>query len=196
MIIALPVVLIEMGIIKFIGEFNLPFLATSILNMVLGVAFVEEFIKYLVVREKALNHREFDEPIDAIIYMITVAMGFAAIENILILFSLGPEFFLRETLSISAFRFLGATFLHALCSGTLGYFLALSICQKNTFLFVKGLLIATLLHGIYNSSIIGIKGAFSFLIPAIILLSLAIYLAFALKRLAKIRTFPYPREES
>ena len=44
----------------------------------------------------------------------------------MILFSLGPTFLFGETLSITLFRFLGATFLHALCSGVLGYFLALS----------------------------------------------------------------------
>jgi RsiW-degrading membrane proteinase PrsW (M82 family) len=36
------------------------------------------------VRLKALRDPEFDEPIDAMLYMIIVALGFATIENILV----------------------------------------------------------------------------------------------------------------
>ncbi len=190
MLAALPAIFLEMGILGETKKLNLPSTFISILNIFIGVAFVEEFLKYLVVREKVFNSAELDEPIDVVLYMIIVALGFAASENILILFSLGPTFLFGEAFSISIFRFLGATFLHALSSGMLGYFLALSFYEtrnRGKFLLL-GLGIATLLHGLYNFSIIEIEGNLSFLIPTIILLSLAIFLTFGFKRLKKIKS--------
>ncbi len=190
MLAAIPAVLLEMGAYEAIGSFNFSKSLFSILNIFIGVALVEEFLKYLVVREKVLKHPEFDEPIDVMLYMIISALGFAASENILILFSLGPEFFFGKALSISIFRFWGATFLHALCSGLFGYFLAMSFCEtkKRTGYFIAGLGIATLLHGLYNFSIIKIEGALSFLIPLLILISLAIFFTYSLKRLKKLKS--------
>jgi len=190
MIAAIPAILLEMGIFKISDELNFSPVLLSILNIFLGVALVEEFLKYLVVREKAFTHAELDEPIDVMLYMIIAALGFAASENILILFSLGPTFLFGETFSISVFRSLGATFLHALCSGAFGYFLALSFFElKNqTKFLVFGLGIATLLHGLYNFSIMKLEGSLSFLIPLFILIGLAIFFAFALKRLKKLKS--------
>ena len=122
--------------------------------------------------------------------MVIAALGFAASENILILFSLGPEFLFGETLSVTAFRFLGATFLHALSSGLLGYFLALSFFEmKNQGkFFILGIAIASLLHGFYNFAILELEGILAFLIPLLILIGLAGFLAFSLRRLKKIKS--------
>jgi RsiW-degrading membrane proteinase PrsW (M82 family) len=130
----------------------------SLLYIFLGIALIEEVAKYLVVRLKVLRDPEFDEPLDAMLYMIIAALGFAAIENILILFFPEKPFLIREASIIASFRFIGATFLHALCSGTIGYFLARSFFapkQKSKLLFL-GFSLATLLHGLFNFSIIKI----------------------------------------
>ncbi len=188
MLAAVPAVLLEVGILE---EFkSLPAVLTSILNIFVAVALVEEFLKYLVVKGKVFNSSEFDEPLDIMLYMIISALGFAASENILILFSLGPTFLLEKTFSISVFRFFGATFLHALCSGLLGYFLALSFFEtKNRIkLLIAGLGIATLLHGLYNFSIIEIEGDLAFFIPILILISLAIFTVLGFKRLKKLKS--------
>ena len=188
MLAALPAVFLEMGIFQEFGKLNLsPFLIV-ILNTFIGVALIEESLKYLVVREKVVNDPEFDEPVDAMLYMIIAALGFVALENILILFRLGPAFLFGQALGISALRFLGATFLHALCSGVVGYFLALSFFEtKNrTKLLALGLGIAVALHGLYNFSIIEIEGNLRFLIPGIILMSLAIFVSLSFKRLKKL----------
>lgn len=123
----------------------------------LGVALVEEVIKYVIVREKVLKHPEFDEPVDVMLYMIIVALGFAALENIFYLLPAdGQQPILLETIFTSLFRFIGATFLHSLCSATLGYFLALSFCRAKgkTRIIALGLGLATVLHGLFNFFII------------------------------------------
>jgi len=162
MLAALPAILIEKGIFEEFSRFIPQYFPSSILittlSISLSTAFVEEFLKYLVVREKVLNNPEFDEPIDTMLYMIISALGFAAFENVLILLSLGPTFLIKEAITISALRFLGATLLHALCSGLVGYFLALSFFRtklRGKLVFL-GLGIATPLHSFFNLSIIKI----------------------------------------
>jgi len=46
------------------------------------IGFNEEFWKLLVTVYLIKNHRYFDEPVDGVIYAATVALGFAAIENV------------------------------------------------------------------------------------------------------------------
>lgn len=195
MLIALPTVFIEMGFFELTENGILGFklitdvFLISIFNIFLGVALAEESLKYLVIREKVLQNREFDEPVDAMIYMITAAMGFAAAENILILFSLGPAFVFEDVFTISFFRFIGATFLHALVSGTIGYFLAISFFrkEKRVKLLILGITIATLLHGLYNFSIIKIKGTSAILIPTLILIGLAVFITFAFEKVKNLK---------
>ncbi|MGB2762558.1 MAG: PrsW family intramembrane metalloprotease [Minisyncoccales bacterium] len=158
---------------------------------IIVIGFVEEFFKYLVVRYKVLNNPEFDEPVDAMIYMIIAGLGFAALENILYLLPhLFPVIKFSETFQITTIRFLGAVFLHTLCSATMGYFLALSIYEaKNRFKFLFiGLFIAGLLHGLFNYSIIIFEGSLKVLIPAVILISLALFVSLGFKKLKKMKS--------
>jgi RsiW-degrading membrane proteinase PrsW (M82 family) len=118
--------------------------------------------------------------------MIIAALGFAAIENMLILFS--ASYIFAEATLLMALRFIGATFLHALCSGLLGYFLALSFfaTRKKRIKFVlMGLGISTLLHGFFNFCIITIEGYLKFIIPIIILIALAVFVRFGFKKVKK-----------
>src|SRR3990167_9227602 len=60
--------------------------AASTLTLIIWSA-MEEIIKYVLARLTVLRRREDDEPIDPVIYMVTVALGFAAAENTLFLLS-------------------------------------------------------------------------------------------------------------
>ncbi len=191
MLVAIPAALIEAGGFRLLQNLSLPPILFSILSIFLLVALVEEVSKYLVVKVKVLDHPEFDEPVDTMLYMIIAALGFGAVENILILSpisggSLQFQFF--ETLTISSFRFVGATFLHALSSATLGYFLAISFRKsaEKLKLLTFGFLLAIFLHGLYNFSIMKIEGSMRFLLPIIILIGLAIFVSLGFKRLKKL----------
>ena len=160
-------------------ERNLSFLPPfweSFLITLLGIALIEEIIKYLVVRWKVLRNPELDEPLDVMLYMIIAALGFAAFENFLYLLPpqgtpLTHEFLTVNFLPliglvafISFFRFIGAVFLHALCSGTVGYFLAKSFFEpkKKLKLLFLGFSLAILLHSAFNLSIMKIEGSLDF----------------------------------
>ncbi len=112
------------------------------------VAFSEEFLKYLAFFFTIKNHPELDEPVDFIIYMITAALGFAALENFIVLSSL--DITLPEVVKISVIRFFSGTFLHALVSGIFGGFLAHSYGFQKKSILIWGLLFVSLLHGLYN----------------------------------------------
>jgi len=190
MLAAFPAILLEMGFSNGLIRFNVPPFLISILCAFIGVALVEEGLKYLIVKEKVLKHSEFDEPVDTMLYMIIAALGFAALENILIMFSLGPDFLFRDIFVTSSFRFLGATFLHTLCSATIGFFLALSFYEVRyrEKLLALGLFIAVLLHGLYNFSIMELEGKLTFLIPVLILIGLAIFVTFGFRKLKKLKS--------
>lgn len=194
MVITIPVFAMEFGAAHLIDAIKLPHFWTSLLYWFLAIAFVEELFKYLLVRGKVLRNHAFDEPVDAMIYMIVGALGFAALENILYLLPPAERVFslnelIARTVIISFFRFVGATFLHALCSALVGYFLALSLRKnKRTGLTVLGLSIAILLHGLYNFSIMEIETSLRFIIPIIILLALALFVTLAFRKLKKMKS--------
>lgn len=198
----LPAFLLELGAFDYFsylfGESSLSYF----LFLFLGVALIEEVVKYLVVRDKVLNSSELDEPADVILYMIISALGFAAVENT---FQLIQHQF-KTALIITFLRFWGAIFLHALCSGLLGYYLALSLFDTKNRIKLKfrGIFLAALLHGLFNFSIIktgkALEGSgtvssinyphfFIYLILIVsILAGLAIFVSFGFKRLQRVKS--------
>jgi RsiW-degrading membrane proteinase PrsW (M82 family) len=130
-------------------------------NVMLVWVTVEELLKYGVALSIVFWNQEVDEPIDMVIYMIVIALGFAALENALFIFNpLVVGDYLNSALT-GGFRFLGATLLHVLASGTVGVFLALAYYKsKSTQLLYGtfGLFVAILLHYLFNIFIMDASG--------------------------------------
>ena len=152
-------------------SFNLNKSALFILS-----AFVEEFFKFLVVWSLIFPHRVFDEPVDAMVYMMVSALGFSSIENFLYL-QKNNEFLLIFG------RFLGANFLHILASGLIGYGYGYLWKTKRILPFVVSFLGATALHFLYNFVIISKVIGFILILPVLwsiflLVLSELEYLAF------------------
>ena len=118
----------------------------------------------------------------------------AALENVLYLFSptdsLSFNDIINRTVIISFIRFVGATFLHTLCSGLIGYFLAVSFreTKRRKTIFFSGLLVATLLHGLYDFSIMTIEFPMKVIIPLVILIMLAIFVVSGFENLKKMKS--------
>jgi len=184
MLATIPAIFLETAIFGEFSKLNFSSSVIFILNIFLGVALVEESLKFLAVKFGVLKNPEFDEPVDAMIYMITAALGFAAVENVLILLNLKP---LSEIFGVSLFRFLGATFLHTLSSGICGFFIGLSFfnTKGRGKLVSLGLVLAILLHGFYNFYIMKGEGSLKILIPFLLLTIAAIFVSFGFKRLKK-----------
>ena len=126
----------------------------------------EEIGKYLTVFLIAFHSKYFDEPIDAVIYLITAALGFTAMENVLYLLKDLTQNGGLETILNGNLRFLGATILHTVSSAFVGIALAFSFSASR---FIKsivitiGLLVAILLHTHFNLSIIEAYGTINIL---------------------------------
>jgi len=133
-------------------------MVNKIILLVVGFALIEEILKFIVVKFGVLKNSAFDEPVDAMIYLIIAALGFAAAENVYLLSQASPgELSIGSILEFVTTRFLGATFLHALASGVIGYFLAASmlVTSKIRKVFIwGGLLSGTILHSLFNYIII------------------------------------------
>lgn len=163
----------------------------SLIKWFLIIALTEEIFKYLVVKLAVFKSRELDEPVDIMIYMIVAALGFAAVENILYLLSpLAAASLLQATITISFIRFIGATFLHTLCSALIGYFIAIACSrQEKRFRFtVLGIVLAVLLHGLYNFSIITLNVPLNFEIPMMVIIGLTIFVLLAFDKVKKMKS--------
>lgn len=141
-------------------------------------ATLEEVFKFLGVYYVISKRREFDEPVDAMIYMITASLGFAAVENVAANFNMA----LPTALETTTLRFFGATLLHTLSSGLIGYYWAKSILANKKKILVFGLLLGTLLHTIFNYLIMKYEPV---VIPTIFLITLAIFILHDFEKLQK-----------
>ncbi len=125
--------------------------------VVVALAGVEEVVKYTVAYAVAFRTRYFDEPIDAMIYLITVALGFAAMENFAYVISALGDGDLYNAALNAHLRFLGATLIHVAASASIGFAVGLSFYRRRRrkvpYLFA-GILTAVILHALFNLSII------------------------------------------
>jgi RsiW-degrading membrane proteinase PrsW (M82 family) len=152
------------------------------------IALVEELAKYGAVRFTVFKKPDFDEPVDAMVYMVVAALGFATMENMFVFLGfIGTILIPQELFTYFTGRFLFATPIHVIASGFLGYFMALGMVRKNVLFLPLGIIIATLLHGLYNFSILeSTDGSAVFaLLPFLITLSCILLICFY--RLKKIQ---------
>lgn len=143
------------GVNKYFKEiFGYSTALFQILN-IMGFAFIEEGCKLFAAVFTALRSKYFDEPVDAMIYMVTAAMGFAALENMLFIAD-SLQTSLNQTILVSAFRFINAILLHASTAILIGAGLAFSYFHHERRWKELGgaIILGTLLHASYNFFII------------------------------------------
>lgn len=154
--------------------------ASGTLLVVLWAA-IEELVKFGVAYFTVLSHEADDEPIDPLIYLITVALGFAAAENALFLIDPIANSGVIDSILTGNFRFLGATLLHVLSSSVIGVALGLSFYKRRLIKFwyaIVGIILAVVLHGLFNFFILKSSGGeliriFSFVWVGLVLLLIA-----------------------
>lgn len=172
---------------------NLQTTFSLIAAVFIGGALVEEYMKYKAAKLwMNANSDDVDEPTDMMVYPIIAALGFAAMENIMVLHNqqFNQALTTANALTTMGWRFISATFLHALSSGLIGFFLALSIykIKKRKRYLLLGLLIGIVLHGLYNWSIMEGGKFWKLAGPLIILLSLSIFVSYGFQKLKTIKS--------
>ncbi|MAZ67176.1 hypothetical protein CL652_00155 [bacterium] len=152
------------GMVTVAAVIPLEKMATVFLSgtaMVVAWAAIEEIMKFALAYFTVLSHKANDEPIDPLIYMITVALGFAAAENTLFLIDPISNSGIIESILTGNFRFLGATLLHVLASSAVGLMLGLAFYRRKLVKFwygAIGLILAIILHGLFNFFILKSNG--------------------------------------
>lgn len=124
-------------------------------------AATEELFKFGGAYIAVLRRKTTDEPVDAVIYMITVALGFAALENTFFLLNPLTDGNIMESILTGNLRFLGATLLHTLSSATIGVAIALSFYKSKaikSLYIVIGVILSIVLHTLFNLFIMKSNG--------------------------------------
>ena len=129
------------------GAYSEPSLSAGIFAVfvyfLLGVGLVEEFMKFLSVRVYAYRSKQFDEPMDGIVFGVAAALGFATVENILYVLLNGLETgVIRAIVSVPGHTFWGAI---------MGFYLGEAKARGRPRLAVYGLAIVVFLHGLYDT---------------------------------------------
>lgn len=140
--------------VTYIGTFAFP-------SLIFVWVIIEEILKYCGALIVVLWNKAVDEPLDTIIYMITIALGFSALENALFMFTPLAEGRFTESILTGHFRFLGATLLHILASGTVGVAMALAFYRSKIVRILSataGLCLAIVLHTLFNYFIMDASG--------------------------------------
>lgn len=169
MLSTIPIALVE-GLIGIVFP-------SDVFLVVVVAPVVEEIGKFLVVYWFVFRRPVFDEPVDGIVYAVTAALGFAALENFVYLFAAYSET-LSLPLELSLLRAVLSVPGHALMSSMWGYALGQSLVTPHplaTRLIYHGLLLAILLHAAFNllvgAGLVGAVVLILVLVPAMWLLA-------------------------
>lgn len=110
-----------------------------------GAAIPEEIAKFIMLWLLLRKNPFFDEHFDGIIYAVMVSMGFAALENIMYLFSY------ESWISVGIVRALISVPGHFFFGILMGYFYSLAYFTKDKKYYVWVLLAPILAHGLFDT---------------------------------------------
>lgn len=115
--------------------------------------FIEELFKLVLTYNICLRRKINDEPIDASIYLLTAALGFAAVETALFLTEPLSNGNILDSIMAGNFRSIGPMLIHVLSSAMLGIFIGLAFYKspiKKFFYLIFGFILAFLMHAGFN----------------------------------------------
>lgn len=146
-------------LISYLLGFIFPFMTMNLAEMdmfsillysFVGVAFVEEICKWIMVFFRGYRSKEFDEVYDMIVYAVFVSLGFAFVENIIYILGNGN----LQTAILRAFSAIPG---HACDAVFMGYYLSLAKqCHHRNhydsekYNILLSILVPAFLHGIYD----------------------------------------------
>jgi protease PrsW len=142
--IALPVILLEKYLENFISIAGDDSYLKAGFSAFIVASFSEELFKLLAVYWLIWKNPNFNELFDGIVYCVYVSLGFAAIENVIYVYSGGT--------SVALLRAFTAVPAHTLFGVAMGYNFGLAKFNKNKkgFYLVFSFIIPFILHGIYD----------------------------------------------
>lgn len=142
------------------------FAPIAIITIVLW-AVIEELLKYGSAHFTALRSEDFNEPIDGLEYLITAALGFAALENFIFILNQLMAGDILGSIATGHMRFIGASLLHIVSSAAIGACIAREFYKTKTAQVlwrIGGVILAITLHSLFNFFIMYENGSNTFIV--------------------------------
>jgi len=111
-----------------------------------SAGFIEEPLKYLVLYFFILKRKEFNEPMDGLVYGTCVSLGFATYENMLYVYNFEYD----NPFYIAFIRSFTAIPMHAICGIIMGFYFGMYVFRKKQNYLFYSLLIPICIHSSYN----------------------------------------------
>lgn len=173
-LMSVPVLIFQMASETLFSSYISSFFVMAII-----LAIFEEIFKFFGAYFSIHKAPEFDEPVDAMIYMIVAGLGFATIENFFVIASVIFQYnFVFAFSAVGAalvLRFIGATLLHTLASAIIGYFWAKGLKKGEVkFFVIFGIIIGTAVHVVFNLLVFKFQET-NLLIPTLFLIAVSFF---------------------
>jgi len=152
MVVTIPVGIAEILVEGVAGLESATSLTALAISAFVVIGPIEEVAKFLVVYRFAYLRREFDEPVDGIVYAVATSLGFATVENVVHAVTSG--------LAVLAVRAVISTFGHVMFALPWGYGLGLAKCQPGGArrAVIQGLAFGALVHGLFDFLLFASRG--------------------------------------
>ena len=124
-------------------------ISEALISSFLSAAPVEEVLKFTVLYSLVYKMKDFNEPIDGIVYGVSVSLGFATLENIYYVYVLS-DYFGTTSQGLAILRSFSAIPAHGIFGATMGYFFMKYTFIKKENNLALCMIVPILLHGAYN----------------------------------------------
>ena len=121
----------------------------NLISSFLTAAPVEEGLKLSVLYYFVYKMKDFNEPMDGIVYGVTVSLGFATLENFYYVYLLA-DYFETTSMSLAILRSFSAVPAHAVFGVFMGYFFMKYVFIKKGDNLFFAFVVPFVLHGCYN----------------------------------------------
>ena len=121
----------------------------GLISSFLTAAPVEEGLKLSILYFFVYKMKDFNEPIDGIVYGVTASLGFATLENFYYVYLLA-DYFETSSMSLAILRSFSAVPAHAVFGVFMGYFFMKYVFIKKGDNLLFAFVVPFVLHGCYN----------------------------------------------
>ena len=124
----------------------------KLLGSFLGPAWTEELLKLFILYSIVLKRKEFNEPMDGIVYGVVVSLGFATYENYDYVYRLALEWkeYGVTQQDVAIWRSYSAVPMHGLNGCLMGFYLGKYVFTGDKKFLSYSFIVPFLMHGIYN----------------------------------------------
>ena len=124
-------------------------LRERLLGSFFTAAWTEEILKLIILYTIVINRKEFNEPMDGIVYGVSISLGFATLENYEYVFWMAESYNV-SSLQMAIGRSYSAIPLHAFCGVIMGFYFSFYSFKGDKKYLILSWIVPYLFHACYN----------------------------------------------